>query len=242
MFSVCIIDQDLAFTTQLENELIKMDIFTDITVINDSEKGSCFLQKNIPDVLILNHIMPIKDGFDLVREISYSPIHQKMNIFFLTSFPSKCVLTMASRYNFSYLFTKPIDFSFLLETIHNVMNNFPLNSFPLIGKSTEHEVIKLLHAIETPVHTKGYLYLKEAILLSCFHHQTALSLTKDIYPKIAEKFQTTTSCTERAIRHTIKLTWDKKNKKLFHLFSHPLTKKPTNGQLISTISEKIRVL
>ncbi|MCD7728149.1 MAG: sporulation initiation factor Spo0A C-terminal domain-containing protein [Ruminococcus sp.] len=56
---------------------------------------------------------------------------------------------------------------------------------------------------------KGYHYLREAILLSINDTQMLESVTKDLYPTVAKKFNTTYSRVERAIRYAIETAWEK---------------------------------
>lgn len=59
-----------------------------------------------------------------------------------------------------------------------------------------------LLAMGIPAGVKGFMYISDAIEI--FEERgTMVSLTKDLYPSIAEKRKTTSSSVERGIRHAL---------------------------------------
>ena len=71
------------------------------------------------------------------------------------------------------------------------------------------------------------------------------SITKELYPGIAKRFNTTSSKVERAIRHAIEVAWDRGDvdtlNSYFGYTIHSLRGKPTNSEFIAMISDKIRL-
>ena len=71
------------------------------------------------------------------------------------------------------------------------------------------------------------------------------SITKQLYPSIAQKFDTTPSRVERAIRHAIEVAWGRGNMDtidaLFGYTIHAGKGKPTNSEFIALIADKIRL-
>ena len=70
-------------------------------------------------------------------------------------------------------------------------------------------------------------------------------VTKDIYPEIAMKYDTTSSRVERAIRHAIEISWVRGDLKLMEdLFGHSIDferSKPTNSEFLTTIADRIKL-
>lgn len=70
-------------------------------------------------------------------------------------------------------------------------------------------------------------------------------MTKELYPMIAEKFNTTPSRVERAIRHAIELAWDRGNVELMNkVFGYTIDVergKPTNSEFIAMVADRLRV-
>ena len=70
-------------------------------------------------------------------------------------------------------------------------------------------------------------------------------ITKELYPEIASKFNTTVSRVERAIRHAIEVSWNRGNWQLMEdIFGHSVDidkAKPTNSEFIVTVADKLRL-
>lgn len=93
--------------------------------------------------------------------------------------------------------------------------------------------------------TKGFYFIRSAVDMVMEHLEnhggTPPKITKEVYPRIAEEFQTTAARAERAIRHSIEMTMRKGNaeyiSKVFD-FSYSASKgKPTNAEFIATIAD-----
>ena len=120
-----------------------------------------------------------------------------------------------------------------------------------IGKETrtehdlEKDVTDMIHEIGVPAHIKGYQYLREAIMMSVNDIEMLSSITKVLYPTIAEKYDTTSSRVERAIRHAIEVAWNRgRMETLNTLFGYTISTgkgKPTNSEFIALIADKIRL-
>jgi two-component system response regulator (stage 0 sporulation protein A) len=102
-----------------------------------------------------------------------------------------------------------------------------------------------MHQIGVPAHIKGYLYLRAAIKMVVEEVGLLGAITKELYPLVARKFNTTPSRVERAIRHAIEVSWERGNTEAINkLFGHSVTTesgKPTNSQFIAKIADKLRL-
>ena len=71
------------------------------------------------------------------------------------------------------------------------------------------------------------------------------AVTKELYPGIAKKYDTTSSRVERAIRHAIEVAWERGDidtiNKLFGYTVHTSKGKPTNSEFIAMIADKLRL-
>ena len=70
-------------------------------------------------------------------------------------------------------------------------------------------------------------------------------LEKEVYPFIADKYNTTPSRVERAIRHAIEVSWSRGDYDVMEdLFGHSVDydrAKPTNSEFIALIADKVRL-
>ena len=96
-----------------------------------------------------------------------------------------------------------------------------------------------------PAHIKGYLYLREAIKTVVNDIEMLSAVTKELYPSIAKRYNTTSSRVERAIRHAIEVAWSRGKvdtiNSLFGYTIHNDKGKPTNSEFIAMVADKIRL-
>ena len=109
----------------------------------------------------------------------------------------------------------------------------------------EVEVTNIIHDVGVPAHIKGHQYLRDAIVLAMKDNEMLNGITKVLYPAVAEKYRTTPSRVERAIRHAIEVAWGRgKIDTLQNVFGYTINMgkgKPTNSEFIALISDKIRL-
>ncbi len=95
-----------------------------------------------------------------------------------------------------------------------------------------------------PAHTKGYRYLKEAIVLVAQSPLLVEGITKSLYPAIADLHGTTSTRVERVVRHAIESGCTKGDTQaLYHYFPHSISKdklKPTNAEFIAVMGDVVK--
>ena len=110
----------------------------------------------------------------------------------------------------------------------------------------EMQIVKLLWEIGIPVHVHGYRYLMQAVSLMLLFPQDTVSLSRQLYPRVAQHFHTTASCVERSIRHAINMAWQRGHLTaadgIFGRSQNLTHDKPTNGEMIALLTEKTRML
>ncbi|MBE5940407.1 MAG: hypothetical protein E7266_08415 [Lachnospiraceae bacterium] len=107
------------------------------------------------------------------------------------------------------------------------------------------KVTELLHMLGLPAHIKGFYYIREAIIISTYKPQLLNSITKSLYPEIANSYHTSVASVERAIRHAIEVAWSRGNIEILtEYFGHSIAYhkgKPTNSEFISIIVDYLRI-
>ena len=92
---------------------------------------------------------------------------------------------------------------------------------------------------------KGYQYIRDSIELMYNNPDTLGGITKEVYPYIADKYNTTPSRVERAIRHAIEVSWNRGDYDLMEeIFGHSVDfdrAKPTNSEFLATVADKIHL-
>ena len=111
-------------------------------------------------------------------------------------------------------------------------------------ENADEAIVNLFLTLGIPAHIKGYQYLREAVKMVLADRDVINRITKELYPGIAKKFDTSASKVERAMRHAIEVAWsrgrlDAVNRMYGYKVFSP-EDKPTNGEFISCVSEKLR--
>ena len=112
------------------------------------------------------------------------------------------------------------------------------------GQNVECTVERVLLDLGVPCHIKGYNYLITAISLVVCDEELIESVTKGIYPSVAEKYGTTPSRVERAVRHAIECGWDRIDiDVMIDYFGNTISAnkgKPTNSEFIARVANVVR--
>lgn len=95
-----------------------------------------------------------------------------------------------------------------------------------------YDTIRKLGAIST---YRGFPFLAEAIYIRMHQQRKPLKVTKDIYPYVARKYETTNMNVERCIRIVINACWTKNKDGFEEIAGYPLNRKPTNSEFIDMV-------
>ena len=195
------------------------------------------------DIILLDLIMPKKDGLYVLEELKKRNITK--NIIVETSYNAPDVIRKVSEYGVNYYILKPFELSELENRILDVFNSKGSKSINLYNNNLEISVTKILHELGMPSHIKGYQYIREGIMMIYNNPEIIGGITKELYPDVATKFDTTVSRVERAIRHAIEVSWNRGNWELMEdVFGHSIDidkAKPTNSEFIVTVADKLRL-
>ena len=197
------------------------------------------------DVIILDLIMPKKDGLSVLEEIKKSKKHK--NIIVLTSYNEQDTIRKVGEYGVKYFILKPFDFKDFEKKILDLVEGNKMQSqvIDLHDHNIQISITKILHQLGIPSHIKGYQYIREAISLVYTNPNLIGGITKELYPEIGHKYKTSVSRVERAIRHAIEVSWNRGDWSLMEeIFGHSVDidkAKPTNSEFIVTIADKLRL-
>ena len=90
----------------------------------------------------------------------------------------------------------------------------------------------------TPNYT-GYDQAVYAVTLSSSHPEFLREVSTRLYPAVAEHCGTSWKAVERNLRTIINTAWETNPALLAELSGRPLSKKPTSGQFIATLTAQI---
>lgn len=261
---VFLADDNREFTNLLSEYIQEQDDMAVIGVAYNGEEVIRQLEetRRMPDVMILDIIMPHLDGLGVLEKLRDMNLSQMPKIIMLTAFGQENITQRAVQLGASYYILKPFDMDVLANRIRQLAGAPALasvssgissgsgmmrsNIIP-IGKprNLDANITSIIHEIGVPAHIKGYQYLREAITMVYNNIEILGAITKTLYPAIAEKFKTTPSRVERAIRHAIEVAWTRGNiDSISHLFGYTINiakSKPTNSEFIAMVADKLRI-
>lgn len=200
-------------------------------------------EKDDYDVVILDLIMPNKDGIYVLEEMKNKNIDKKVIV--STSYNAMDVIREVSDYGVKYYLLKPFEFSDLEKRILQLDNKKITKNLDLHHNNIQVSITKTLHDLGIPSHIKGYQYIREGVEIIFDRPDVIGGITKELYPELALRFETTVSRVERAIRHAIEVSWNRGDWDLMEeLFGHSVDidkAKPTNSEFMVTIADKLRL-
>ena len=189
--------------------------------------------------------MPNKDGLNVLEYLNKNNIDKKVIV--LTAYNTQEVIRKVASLGASYFMVKPFELSDLETKIKEltVRKTTKGESIDLFHNNLQISITKMLHELGVPSHIKGYQYIREGITLVYRNPEMVGGITKELYPEIAKKFDSTVSRVERSIRHAIEVSWNRGSWDLMEeIFGHSVDvdkAKPTNSEFIVTIADKLRL-
>ena len=193
----------------------------------------------MPDVLVMEVMLSNLDGFAVLEKIK--SLKEKMpKVFFVSNLSHSGFVTKAIQSGASYFMIKPISPENLENRIDEVFDN---NRSQSETRQLDEKISNIFISIGIPAHIKGYQFLREAVKLAVEEPEIIGSITKKLYPTIAERFETSSSKVERGMRHAIEVAWNRGKieniNNIFGLKIYNRNEKPTNGELIALIADKM---
>lgn len=201
-----------------------------------------------PDVLVMDVIMPRRDGFMVLEDLQQIDESSRPRVIVLTGLSRDDFILRAIRLGASYYMVKPFDMQALYLRILEIAEdgtNAPSLPEPEAApcESVEEQITNLFLTLGIPAHIKGYQYLREAVRMVLDNHDLINRITKELYPGVARKFDTSASKVERAMRHAIEVAWTRGRldaaNQMYGYKVFQKDDKPTNGEFISCVAEKI---
>lgn len=226
--------------------------YEDINVVGMAHDGKEAYDQIVslnPDVAIIDGIMPNLDGLGVLEKLKEEKGVKTMCIM-LSAMNGETIIQRAIDLGAQYYVLKPFDVNSMANRIRQLKETAATASTHSVFKSSavaslELKVTNVLHEIGVPAHIKGYHYMRDAILMAIDDMDLLNYITKELYPSIGKKYNTTQSRVERAIRHAIEVAWSRgKIDAIDNLFGYTVNTnkgKPTNSEFIALIADRMRL-
>ena len=216
-----------------------------VTVVGGYKNGKDALNYLISypeqyDLLMLDLVLTGVDGLKILEEMNQRKLNKKIMV--LSSFKDDFTIRKVQSLGGSYFMLKPVDMDVVNNRIKDLISH--KEEMKVVNSNKiESRISTLLHDLGIPSHVKGYEYIRESVMY--LYGDQGMVITKEIYPRIASKYQTTATRVERAIRHAIEISWSRGDIKLMEsLFGNSIDfdrSRPTNAEFITTIADRFRL-
>ena len=254
-----VVDDNRDFCKTLDNYFKMQDDMEVVFIAEDGVKACELLPDNYVDVLVLDLVMPHLDGLGVLERINNMDLDKYPRVIMVSAVGQDSMIQRATALGAEYYLVKPISTEIIASRIRQVMmpefgqvtgqSMFNLRRVSscretVAGNDLEIEITNLIHEIGVPAHIKGYQYIRDAITIVVEDRDILSAVTKELYPMVAKKNDTTPSRVERAIRHAIEVAWNRgKIETIDALFGYTVKNdkgKPTNSEFIAIIADKIK--
>ena len=193
-----------------------------------------------PDVVMADLTLPDTDALLLIKQVRKSLVSVPSFIV-VSDIDNSFIERQVIENGASYFLAKPFDIDSIPSIVKSVCRK------PVLPNCADTEILvtDVIQKLGVPAHIKGYHYLRTAILSAVENSRLMECVTKQLYPSVAQKYDTTSSRVERAIRHAIEVSWNRGNWDLMEeIFGHSVDidkAKPTNSEFIVTVADKLRL-
>ncbi|MDU4960435.1 MAG: sporulation transcription factor Spo0A [Sporomusaceae bacterium] len=245
---VAIADDNREFAEIMQEFLQQQPDIELVGIAFNGEEILNVIQEKKPDVLVLDIIMPHLDGIGVLERLNCSG-EKRPKIIVLTALGQESVTQRVVELGADYYILKPFNMDVLLNRIRQlagiITSQRPAVAQAIKARPVDVEVTGIIREIGIPAHIKGYQYLRDAIMMIVNEIELLGAVTKVLYPMIADKYSTTPSRVERAIRHAIEVAWSRGNMDMINrIFGYTVKLekgKPTNSEFMAMIADKLRM-
>ncbi len=191
----------------------------------------------LPDILILDLIMPGLDGITLLQRAAEQGILPK--VLATTRYLSDYTLEAIEQLGVGYVMLKPCDVSAVAARVTDLSHRLPTPALSVPDSRVLISNTLLRLGISTKL--RGYGYLREAVLLMSKHPDQ--SITKELYPTVASVCNVTSVQIERSIRSAISTAWEHSDPRIWQLYfscdDSGLIPRPSNASFISRLADSL---
>lgn len=246
--NVVILESNEEFLKELKTCFDETDGFNVCGTSGNGRAGINLIAQYRPEIAIIDTVLYGEDGLGVMDYVRGNDI--PCNMFILSNFADDNLVNKTIARGAKYYFVKPVSAQTVCERIKEVSEEKApdyLVSAQTRDKrrvnSLDEKISNIFISIGIPPHIKGYQYLREGIKMTVENPSAINCVTTELYPGIAEKFDTSASKVERAIRHAIEVAWNRgRTEAINSIFGARVyigSERPTNSEFIALVADKL---
>ena len=204
----------------------------DICVCTDGQTTLEQLQQEKPDILILNLMLPHKDGLTVLQQTDFHPAVILAITMHMSAYVEQAITALG------------VDYTMIAPSVDSVVLRLKdlLGQYTAPPETTDPTAVAIhhLHLLNIPTHLDGYRQL--CLALPLFAQNPQQLLTKELYPAIARLCGCPDGrAVEHSIRKAIHAAWHHKDNAIWrkYFIDSPSRKSlcPTNKEFICRLAE-----
>ncbi len=217
-----------------------------VGVCTDGITAISLIADKKPDILLTELVLAGYDGLCVIEKVRELKLPIKIVV--LSAICREEVIASAISAGADYFLAKPCNSSVLIDRLNKLWEESAVvksdNVYGSFHKVTlEEKISKIFINVGIPPHIKGYSFLREGVKMAVQDPEIINNITKKLYPLIGEKYSTTASKVERAIRHAIEVAWNRGRieniNNILGVRAYIGAEKPTNGEFIALVADKM---
>jgi two-component system response regulator (stage 0 sporulation protein A) len=246
--NIVLLDSSQDFLAQLKEYFDERKDFNVCGIATNGNVGVSLINEFKPDIVVLNLVLSGLDGFGVMESIKTAKLN--CNVIVISNFSDDKIVNSAISHGAKYYFVKPVSCQAIAVRAEDLLNEHtPEYKVAQDTKdkrratTLDEKISNIFISIGIPPHIKGYQYLREGIKMAIEHPPIINNVTKELYPNIAKKFETSASKVERAIRHAIEVAWNRGRidviNSIFGVRVYIGSERPTNSEFIALVADKL---
>ncbi len=246
--NVAIFERNDNYFNELKTYFENSDNFNVCAVAQTGDVALETLKSSKPDVAIIDPMLKGVDGIKLLDHIKAA--YPECVSIVVSEFDNDKIVNLAINHGAVYYFIKPVTPQNIAERISDILTDRAVDykvTTEVRDKrktnSLDEKISNIFITIGIPPHIKGYQYLREGIKMAVEDPAIINKVTKELYPQIGQKFETSASKVERAIRHAIEVAWNRgRTDAISSIFGAKVyigNERPTNSEFIALVADKL---
>ncbi len=208
-----------------------------VQICHEGREALQLLETYRPHVMVLDLVLPGNDGLNLLELASQR--ESSPAVLVATRVCSDNATNTCQRLGAACAMQKPWELGAFKRQVKDLASSLP----GMTGaRDLRGELTNLLLRLHMPTKLRGYHCCRMAVQELLLDPDQ--SITKDLYPQVAEMGGWTAAQVERSIRTAIQAAWERRDDALWgQLFPRDpdgLVHRPTNGEFLSRLAEYLR--
>ena len=182
-FKIMIVDDNKEFVKLLNMYINTQKDMIALDPLYDGTNAVSAIKQSKPDVLLLDVVMPEKDGLTVLEELNDEVGMDKPTIIMMSAIGQEKITQKAISLGATYYVVKPFDMITLVDRIRDILTETEevKNEFMVAygnkNLPIEVRVTQMIHDVGVPAHIKGYQYIREDIILEVENEDILTSVT-----------------------------------------------------------------